>query len=84
MGVLNNSNIVQYLESGHSKRQDIYWFAMEILVGEALDEWMEANGTLSEIEAVKVATSLEYKTALLGMLIHPILSCRLDWIFAVP
>ena len=51
---LNNPNIVQYLESGHSKRQDVYWFVMEVLVGEALDEWMEAKGTLSEVEAVKV------------------------------
>ncbi len=54
MGALNSPNIVQYLESGHSKRQDVFWFVMEVLVGDALDEWMEANGTLSEVEAVKV------------------------------
>ncbi len=51
---LNNPNIVQYLESGHSKSHDVYWFVMEILVGEALDEWMDAKGALSEVEAIKV------------------------------
>ncbi len=55
---LNNPNIVQYLESGHSKGQDVYWFVMEVLVGEALDEWMESKGPLSEVEAVKVIHAL--------------------------
>ncbi len=54
MGALNSPHIVQFLESGHSKRQDVFWFVMEVLVGEALDEWMEANSTMSEVEAVKV------------------------------
>jgi hypothetical protein len=51
---VSNPNIVQYLESGHSKQKDVYWFVLEVLVGEALDEWMNAKGTLSEVEAVKV------------------------------
>ena len=59
---MNNPNIVQYLESGHSKQMDVYWFVMEVLVGEALDEWMEAKGTLSEVEAVKVIQFIDNQT----------------------
>jgi hypothetical protein len=33
---------------------NVYWFVLEVLAGEALDEWMDAKGTFSEVEAVKV------------------------------
>jgi hypothetical protein len=49
------SNIVQCLEPGKSKRNDVYWFVTELLMGEALDEYLDTKGLLSEVDAVKVS-----------------------------
>ena len=57
LGAVDCPNIVHYLESGRSKRNDVYWFVTELLVGEALDEHLGARGALSEIDAVKVSQS---------------------------
>ena len=39
---MDSNNIVQFLESGKSKRNDVYWFVTELLMGEALDEYGSA------------------------------------------
>jgi serine/threonine protein kinase len=57
LGRVDSSNIVQFLESGKSERNDVYWFVTELLVGEALDEYLEIQGPLSEVDAVKVSPS---------------------------
>jgi serine/threonine protein kinase len=54
LGSLDSPYIVQYLESGTSKRSDVFWFVMELLVGDALDEWLQARGTMPELDAIKV------------------------------
>ena len=54
LGSVDSPNVVQYLESGVSKRNDVYWFVMELLSGEALDEWLETHDNMPELEAVKV------------------------------
>ena len=58
LGSVDSPNVVQYLESGVSKRKDVYWFVMELLVGEALDEWLDSHNVMPELEAVKVLTTL--------------------------
>jgi len=58
LGCLDCSNIVQYLESGKSKRNDVFWFVMELLVGDPLDEWLEMKGFMTELEAVKVSAAI--------------------------
>jgi hypothetical protein len=55
---VDSPNIVQYLESGVSKRNDVYWFVMELLVGETLDEWQAATGIVTELDAVKVFVNI--------------------------
>ncbi len=54
MGSLDSPYIVQYLESGTSKRNDVFWFVMELLGGDALDEWLQVRGTMPELDAIKV------------------------------
>lgn len=61
LGAVDSPNIVQYLESGKSKRNDVYWFVMELLVGEALDEYLETKGSLSEVDAVKVSLKVQVR-----------------------
>ena len=57
---LESPYIVQYVESGNSKRKDVFWFVMEILVGDALDEWLEKNNEMSELDVVKVGSQIRY------------------------
>ena len=46
--------VVHYLESGKSKRRDIYWFVTELLNGNALDEVLQHEGPTPEKAAIKV------------------------------
>jgi hypothetical protein len=45
---------VQYLESGKSKRSDVFWFVMELLQGDPMDTVLDSDGPIAELEAVKV------------------------------
>jgi hypothetical protein len=54
---VDSSNIVQFLESGKSKRNDVYWFVTELLLGEALDEYLDTKGLLSEVDTIKASPS---------------------------
>ncbi len=46
--------VVHYLESGKSRRKDIYWFVTELLNGSPLDEILKSEGPIPEKEAIKV------------------------------
>ena len=52
--LLDSPYIVQYLESGISNRKDVFWFVMEVLVGDTLEEWLEKQTFIPESDVVKV------------------------------
>lgn len=54
MSRLESPFIVHYLESGKSKRKDVYWFVTELLIGNPLDEVLDQQGPMPEMEAIKV------------------------------
>ena len=55
MSRIHCPNIVMYVESGMAKSRDVYWIVMEFLSGESLDKYLERNGPMSEVEAIRVS-----------------------------
>ena len=51
---LSSPYIVHYTESGRSSDDGVYWFVMELLVGDPLDSLLELGGPWSEVDVVKV------------------------------
>ena len=51
---LHSPCIVQYVESGRSKANDVYWIVMELLRGEDLMSILERDGPFGEVEVIKV------------------------------
>ena len=50
---INNPNIVQYLDYGKSSTNNVYWYVMELLVGDPVDAILEKKGPLCEADAIK-------------------------------
>ncbi len=58
MSLIDSPYVVQYLESGKSKRKDVYWFVMELLVASPLDEVLQGEGPMPEMAVIKVLDAL--------------------------
>ncbi len=54
MSRIKNENIVQFVESGLAKTQDVYWIVMELLQGSTLGNILIQNGPFLEVDTIKV------------------------------
>ena len=44
---------MQYLDYGKSSTNNVYWYVMELLVGDPVDAILEKKGPLCEADAIK-------------------------------
>uniref|UniRef100_A0A7S0MMX6 NEK6-subfamily protein kinase n=1 Tax=Cryptomonas curvata TaxID=233186 RepID=A0A7S0MMX6_9CRYP len=58
LSLIDSPYVVQYLESGKSKRKDVYWFAMELLVASPLDEVLQDEGPMPEMDVIKLGLDM--------------------------
>ncbi len=54
MSRVHSPHVVQYFDSGLSKKKDVFWIVMEHLDGISLDRELENRGPLPEVEVIKV------------------------------
>ena len=54
MSRLRSQYIVGYVESGLSRKKDVFWLVMELLNAEALDQCLGREGPLPELDVIRV------------------------------
>ena len=58
---------MQYFDYGKSSTNNVYWYIMELLVGDPVDAALEKEGPFCEADAIKV-DELKLRTYLLSIM----------------